>query len=103
MALLENNGHGQKNPDRGCPLRRFRGKGSHVIEKVYLLWFVEESKERGDLELLIGIYKSEPEAKAAIDRLSGKPGFADNPSGFQIHPCKLGKDDWTEGFIRDRE
>ena len=66
-----------------------------------IVWFVEESDERGDLELLIGIYKSEADAKAAVDRASGKPGFSDHPEGFQIHPHQLGQDDWTEGFIRE--
>jgi len=44
---------------------------------VYGLWFVRERKESEDIELLIGMYETEAEAKAAIDRLAGKPGFVD--------------------------
>ena len=66
---------------------------------VYLLWFVQERKESEDAELLIGVYDSEVAAKAAIDRVRNKPGFADFPEGFQIHHRELGQDSWTEGFV----
>ena len=70
-------------------------------KKVYLLWFVQERKEEGDTELLIGVYETEADARAAIGRVKNKPGFLDFPEGFQIHPHELGEDDWTEGFVRD--
>jgi len=50
---------------------------------------------------LIGVYETEAAAKAAIGRLTSKPGFVDNPQGFQVHWRELGLDSWTEGFIRD--
>jgi homoserine kinase type II len=65
---------------------------------VYLLWFVNEMADREDAELLIGVYSSESEAKAAIDRLKGQRGFVDFPEGFQICPYELNRDHWTEGF-----
>ena len=48
-----------------------------MTAKVHLLCFVRERKEKEDVELLIGVYDSESAALAAIDRLKGKPGFAD--------------------------
>jgi hypothetical protein len=68
-------------------------------DKVYLLWFVQERDDRENYELLIGVYSSEPQAKAAIERVKGKQSFADFPEGFQIHAYKLDQDHWAEGFI----
>ena len=67
---------------------------------VYLLWFVRENDHGEDNELLIGVYDSHSSAEDAILRVKDKPGFADFPQGFQIHPPKLGQDSWTEGFVR---
>lgn len=69
--------------------------------KVYLLWFVPEGEEDDDSGLLIGVYASESDASAAIERLRSKPGFVDYVKGFQIHSRELGQDSWTEGFVRD--
>jgi hypothetical protein len=69
--------------------------------KLHLLWFVPEGDEDEDNGLLIGVYDSEPAAKATIERLRNKPGFVDYPQGFQIHERELGQDSWTEGFVRD--
>jgi hypothetical protein len=71
--------------------------------KVYLLWFVKEIPRGGeDIELLIGVYSSEAEAKAAVERVKDKQGFVEFQRGFQIHPCELNRDSWTEGFIGDQ-
>jgi hypothetical protein len=51
--------------------------------KVYLLWFVEERDDLEDCELLIGVYSSESEAKAAIERVKGKQSFAIFRRGFR--------------------
>jgi hypothetical protein len=40
-----------------------------------------------DDEKLIGVYRDASDAKAAIERLCNKPGFATFPDGFQI--CRL--------------
>ena len=70
-----------------------------MSEVVHLLWFVKEMPEgQEDIELLIGVYSSEGEARAAIDRLKDKRGFADFWQGFQICPYELNHDHWTEGF-----
>ena len=69
------------------------------MDSVFLLWHVREVENGDEDELFIGAYTTEQEAKAAIDRLKGKPGFVDYPNGFQIHPAELNRDGWTEGFI----
>ncbi len=67
---------------------------------VYLLWYVREWDEGEDTELLIGVYQSEADAKAAIGRLRNKPGFIAYPEGFTVHPQEVGKDGWEEGYAR---
>ena len=69
---------------------------------VHLLWFVQEWEQEEDTELLIGVYDSEANAKAAIERLRDKPGLVDFPQGFQIASYEVNKDHWTEGFRVDR-
>lgn len=68
------------------------------MNEVYLLWFVQESEDFDDCELLIGVYSSESEAKGAIERVKDQPGFAKFPEGFQIHPYRLNQDNWAHGF-----
>ncbi len=64
---------------------------------VYLLYHV---RKEGQL-LLLGVYRSEEDAKAAIERLEDKSGFAQHPSGFEYHAYELGVDIWSEGFTDD--
>lgn len=69
---------------------------------VHLLWFAKEMPEgQEDVELLIGVYSSEAEAKAAIERVKNKRGFAEFQEGFQICPYQIDRDQWTDGFITD--
>lgn len=70
-------------------------------DKVYMLWFHPEPDEDQEDGLLIGIYGSESSASAAIERLKDKPGFIDFPKGFRIYSREIGRDSWTEGFVRD--
>jgi hypothetical protein len=69
---------------------------------IYLLWFVHALDTAEEDELFIGAYSTAEEANAAIERLKNKPGFADAPDGFQIHPYEINRDDWTEGFVLKR-
>jgi hypothetical protein len=71
------------------------------MNSVWLLWFVHNRDAEGEDELLLGVYRTEQDAKAAIDRLATKRGFVDEPSGFEICEYELNKDHWTEGFIVD--
>jgi hypothetical protein len=66
---------------------------------VYLLFHI---RPNGQL-LLLGAYRSEQEAKSAINRLKDKPGFADYPDGFEYHSYELGVDveEWKNGFVDD--
>jgi hypothetical protein len=70
------------------------------MESVWLLWFEQEFEEGEDTELLIGVYRSECGARAAIERLQDQPGFRDYPQGFGIYERVLDRDSWTEGFVR---
>jgi len=63
-----------------------------VNTNVYLLWFVQERGQRPDIELLIGVYATESDARAAKVRLCDKPGFVDYTAGFQIEAYELGQD-----------
>jgi len=68
------------------------------MDKVFVLWHVRGLGDTDD-EKLIGVYRTEADAKAAIKRLRNKPGFADFLDGFQIHAYELNRDQWTEGFV----
>jgi len=69
------------------------------MEAVYLLWHVHDLGEQGEDCKLIGVYRTEHNARAAIARLCNQPGFRDSPEGFQISRYELNKDNWTEGFV----
>lgn len=68
------------------------------MEDVFLLWHVREHESGTEDEKLIGVYRSESDARAAVMRLSDKPGFGDCPSGFEICKYRLNEDNWAEGF-----
>ena len=73
-----------------------------MSDMVHLLWFAKEMPEgEEDFELLIGVYSSEAEARAAIERVKNKRGFAEFQEGFQISPYQLNSDHWDEGFVID--
>lgn len=68
---------------------------------VFLLWHVcrvNDDEDEED-EKLIGVYRTEEDAKAAIARLIDKPGFIDTQDGFQYHKYELNRDHWTDGFV----
>lgn len=68
------------------------------MDTVFLLWHVREPDGGVDHSLLIGVYRTEDDAKAAIGRLRSKPGFSAHPNGFQVCPYTLNEDHWTEGY-----
>jgi coenzyme PQQ precursor peptide PqqA len=70
------------------------------MEFVFLLWHVQRvPKSADDDEKLIGAYRTEEDARAAILRLKDKPGFSESPTGFEITKYELNKDNWTEGYV----
>ena len=52
---------------------------------------LEDFEERAKL---IGVYSDEEEAKRAIERVKGQPGFRDYPEGFLIDCYELNEDHW---------
>jgi hypothetical protein len=70
------------------------------MDSVWLLWFEQEREVGEDTELLIGVYRSEGSAKAAIERVKDQTGFRDYPQGFKTYEYFLDKDHWVEGFVR---
>lgn len=70
-----------------------------MAKTVYILWFEREYSDREDTELLIGVYETADDAKAAIDRLKQKPGFCEFPEGFSIYDRELGSNSWDYGYI----
>lgn len=71
--------------------------------RVYLLWHIHEFIGQEDDAKFIGVYRTQADAKAAIKRLSGKPGFRSHRKGFLISPHEVGEDQWTEGFTTVRQ
>ncbi len=69
------------------------------MDAVFLLWHVHKFENGEDDEKLIGVYRSEDDAKGAIQRVAGMPGFVDLPDGFEICRYELNKDHWTEGYV----
>jgi hypothetical protein len=70
------------------------------MDEVFLLWHIHEL-EGADDEKLIGVYRADADAKAAVERLRNKPGFASSPDRFQICPYELNRDHWIDGFVID--
>ncbi|MGB9073600.1 MAG: hypothetical protein WCC22_13250 [Terriglobales bacterium] len=69
------------------------------MDSVYLLYHLRKEDPESDTQLLlIGAYRSEDDAKAAIERLKSKPGFAKYPDGFEYHAYALGVENWSDGF-----
>jgi hypothetical protein len=67
-------------------------------ESVFLLWYVRE-RDGDNADLLIGVYRTEADAEAAIDRLKSKAGFAVAPEGFRINRYELNRDHWEDGYV----
>ena len=72
------------------------------MDSVFVLWHVSQAGVT-DQEKLIGVYKTEEDAKAAISRLSRERGFADAPAGFSYDKYQINQDHWAEGFVVDRD
>ena len=66
---------------------------------VHVLWHIRSDDKDGDNPKLIGVYRTDSDARAAIARLVDKPGFCDHPNGFEVAEYPLNKDHWEEGFI----
>jgi hypothetical protein len=69
------------------------------MDSVFLLWHVHEVESVEDSKL-IGVYRSEEDAKSAIERLKDKPGFERTQEGFTYEKYLMNLDHWTEGFVQ---
>ncbi len=72
------------------------------MENVYILHHVYEYDELEEVRV-IGVYKTENKAKAALNILRQKNDFNEYPNGFYINEYQLNKSRWTEGFNIDDE
>ncbi len=66
--------------------------------KVYVLQHEHELDDDTTDVKMIGLYRSEAEARTAQQRLGSAPGFREHRDGFSIDAYELGQDHWTEGF-----
>lgn len=66
---------------------------------VFVLQHVHEISPDNEEVKLIGVYSTEDQAKVAIQRVIGEPGFRDAPNGFHIDAYEVDKDHWTEGYV----
>ena len=70
-----------------------------LMDSVYLLWHSHELDDGHDDVKLIGVYRTELDAQAALERVKDKPGFKELPEGFEIVEYRLNRDGWTEGYV----
>jgi hypothetical protein len=68
------------------------------MDTVFLLW-PTGPPDIDDETMLVGVFRTEQDAKDAITALTDNPGFVDYPDRFLICPYESGKLDWTEGFV----
>ena len=79
------------------------------MKSVFVLHHVNPSEIGSDDGKLIGVYRTETEARNAIRRLQNLPGFRDHPDlwdpssdgeqkGFTLDEYELDQDNWIEGF-----
>ena len=66
---------------------------------VFLLWHVHQVAGEEDDEKLVGVYSSEDQARAAIERVRQQPGLMDEPDHFHIDMYEINRDYWAEGYI----
>jgi hypothetical protein len=69
------------------------------MDSVFIVWHVHRIVDDQEDEKLLGVYRTEQDATAAIARAREKPGFRDCPDGFAIDAYELNKDHWAEGFV----
>lgn len=72
------------------------------MKSVFLVQHSYEVGEDGlyDETKLIGIYSSLDKAESIVERYKRLPGFRDYLDAFYISEHEIGKDNWTEGFIK---
>jgi hypothetical protein len=66
------------------------------IDCVYVLPHIDAHED----EKLIGVYRTEKDSLAAMERAKEKHGFSEAGDRFVIDKYELNQDHWTEGFGR---
>jgi hypothetical protein len=74
-------------------------KGAEMSMEVFVLQHVHTFDEGEEDVKMIGVYSSQEQAEAAIERLSAKPGFRDAQEGFAVDRYVVNEDCWTEGYV----
>lgn len=70
-----------------------------ALKTVFVLHHTHRQSENREDVKLIGIYSSEAQAHAAIERMRTLPGFRDVPDGFEISRYPIDQDHWTSGYV----
>ncbi len=73
------------------------------MNSVYVLQHERELDDDAFEVKFIGVYSSQADADAAIERLIKQPGFKDFPDGFCVDEYSLNQDHWPEGFVTEDE
>jgi hypothetical protein len=66
-----------------------------------LVVHVHEFEDGSEDMKIIGLYRTEERARAAVARALPLPGFRDAPDGFSVVPYTLDVDGWTEGYTTE--
>jgi hypothetical protein len=73
------------------------------MEAVFLLRHVHEAEEGSEDSKLIGVYRTDEAARAAIERLRNQPGFRSFPKGFNTtHSNEWIEPSRTPGYCDER-
>jgi hypothetical protein len=72
------------------------------MNHVFLLWHTHTFQSEEISDKLIGVFRTDADAQAAIQRLSDKPGFCDEPMGFSIVDYPLNVEHWVEGYVTEK-
>jgi hypothetical protein len=78
---------------------------------IWVLWHIPPEAEGTSDYFLIGLYSSREASIAAVKRLAGQPGFADDPDvvddtespGFFTEAYTVDQDHWPEGYMRSSD
>ena len=73
------------------------------MSDVFLLHHVITRSEDDINHKIIGVYDSEEQAKAAIERLKNKPGFRDPRGEFIYGQYTINQDHFGTGFGLDKD
>jgi hypothetical protein len=72
---------------------------SEAGDKVYLVQHIADMNGEYEDVKLIGVFRSQSAANAAVKALREKPGFDTAKKGFSVEEFVLDQCDWKEGFV----